>query len=746
MLRIGTWGQVRAADAGLWPVGRLARAMVAFFAAERERWLLWVPVGLGLGVGLYFLPRSEPPLWLGPAAAAAAILVAAILRRRAWAVIACAVWGVVALGFAAAQVRTAMVAAPAIEKRIGPLTVTGRIVRIQTLAAGRRVVLDRVALPGVSAERTPKRVRIRLRGAKPELRPGQIIALRAVLSPPPPPVAPGAFDFQRHAFFKSIGAVGFALGAPRAGPESGRRDVSPGIWLAALRQTIFERIVAGLDGAPGAVAAALMTGIRGAIPAQVLGAMRDSGLAHLLAISGLHIGLVAGILFFGVRAVLALIGPVAIRTNIKKWAALAALAGAFAYLLVSGATVPTQRAYVMVAIVLLGVLTDRTGLSMRLVAWAAVVVLLSRPESILGASFQMSFAAVVALIAAYEAMGERFGAWRGEGRGWRRVAFYAAGVAFTTVVAGLATSPFAVFHFNRIAVYSVAANLVAVPATALWIMPWALVAFILMPFGLESVALAPMGWGLELVIGTAETVAAWPGAVVLPPAMPVYGIALVAIGGLWLALWRRTWRLAGLPVLALGLATAFQARPPDILVSGNAKLMAVRAAHGGLMLSSRRAARFSAEMWLRREGQRERLPWPGEGQSADGRMTCDGLGCIYRAGGEVVALVRDANALAEDCYAATVVVSTVPVRAPCPSARVVIDRFDLWRNGSYALWLGTDGVRVENARESRGQRPWVVGPKRRVKAARRGTGGLAGRSRLTWKGNHKHDQKRGGKR
>ena len=216
-----------------------------------------------------------------------------------------------------------------------------------------------------------------------------------------------------------------------------------------------------------------MTGERSAIPPAVMAAVRDSGLAHLLAISGLHIGLVAGILFFGLRGALALVPPLALRYPIKKWAAAAAIPGAFAYALVAGATVPSQRAFLMIGLVLLAVLLDRRGLSMRTVAWAAVIILLLHPESLLGASFQLSFAAVTALIAGYEVVrGRRRLGGNGPPVIWRRILFYVGGVALTTLIAGAVTAPFAAYHFNRLAAYGLAANLIAVPVTALWIMPW----------------------------------------------------------------------------------------------------------------------------------------------------------------------------------------------------------------------------------------------------------------------------------
>ena len=438
------------------------------------------------------------------------------------------------------------------------------------------------------------------------------------------------------------------------------------LWWSGLRHDIARRVLASLPGEAGAVAAALMTGKRGAIPERVMQNMRDSGLAHLLAISGLHVGLVAGLLFSGLRAMLALMPSLALRHPIKKWAAVAASLGAFAYLFLVGATVPTQRAFLMTALVLLAVVLDRTAVSLRLVAWAAFAVLLVAPESLLSASFQMSFAAVIALVAGYELLRERRARIFAERTMATRVTLYVAAVALTSVIAIAATTPFAVYHFNRIAWFGLAGNLIAVPLTALWIMPWAIGAFLLLPFGLEALALKPMGWGIDGLLAVAAQVAGWPGAISVIPAMPAAGLVLLTLGGLWLCLWRRAWRLAALPVILAGAMTVPLTDPPDLLASGSGKLFALRAPDGGLLLSTARANRFEADVWRRRAGETEALAWPGTGSAVGGRLRCDRLGCIYRADGQVVALVQDPRALAEDCALASIVISREPVPARWP--------------------------------------------------------------------------------
>jgi len=502
--------------------------------------------------------------------------------------------------------------------------------------------------------------------------------------------------------------VGYAMGAVSTVSEAGERAAWRS-WLASLRHHVTLRILNGLDPPTAGFAAALLTGQRGQIPEDELEAMRAAGLAHLLAISGLHVGLVGGIIFFVVRAGLALSPTLALHYPIKKWAAVAALAGAFVYLLLTGGTIPTQRAFLMLFLVLFAVLVDRTAVSMRLVAWAAGLVLLLRPESLLGASFQLSFAAVVALVATYEL-------WRDRPRRlhlgrslWTAPFVFIAGVAMTTVVASLATAPFAAFHFNRVPVYDLLANLAAVPIASLWVMPWGIATLVLMPVGGEALALAPMGWGIDAIRMVAKATAGLPGAVYNIPAMPLAALVLVVTGGLWLCLWRRRWRCWGVMPIAAGFLVAPMGEPPDILIEESGRLFAVRGEDGDLHLSSRRRARFSGENWLRRAGQREALAWSEDG-GASGDIACDGLGCIWTEKGRAVAFVEDPRAFADDCRIADIVISSEPIRHPCPSARVVIDRFDLWREGAHAVWLDERAVRIETVDGFRGYRPWVVRP------------------------------------
>jgi competence protein ComEC len=359
--------------------------------------------------------------------------------------------------------------------------VRGRLIETGINSGQQRYILDNLSIRGVPAHETPRRVHIRVHvpsqdggdGAAHQPVPGDYVRLRASLRPPLGPVAPGAWDFARQSWFQGIGAVGFAYGAAElieVAGEPPRGGIS--VWLRNFCHLVSARIVDVLGERGGALATALLTGDRSAIPETTLKNMRASGLAHLLAISGLHVGLVADIIFVVVRLELAAIEPLALRYPIKKWAAATALIGSLCYLLLSGASIPTQRAFLMTSLVLLAVILDRTTISMRLIALAAFVLLLFRPESLMGPSFQMSFAASVSLVAAYGMLRRPLAKLASGANLKLRPLLYVLGVAVTSVIAGGATAPFTIYHFNRFAEYGLLANLAAVPLTGLWVMPW----------------------------------------------------------------------------------------------------------------------------------------------------------------------------------------------------------------------------------------------------------------------------------
>ncbi|WP_413205313.1 ComEC/Rec2 family competence protein [Rhodospirillum sp. A1_3_36] len=683
------------------------------FLVERTQWGLWLAVALGSGVALYFSLPSEPTTWIAPVVLACCVVLArSSLGDGSRALL----WGLAALaaGVSLAQGWSQSVAAPILHRPLGPLTIEGRVRAVEPLDRGWRVILDSLALEDLSPSRTPERIRIRLQaeetgGASPK--PGSRLSVPGKLLPPPEPVAPGAFDFARRLWFEHIGAVGYALGpitpiAPAPASFGDRLTLA----VQAFRSLVSARLMAAEPEQNGPLLAALLVGERRAVPEPIQEDLRASGLAHLLAISGLHMSMVGGLLFLLVRGGLALWPRVALTLPIKKIAAATALLGCLGYLGLSGANIPAQRAFIMTGLVFLAILVDRTALSMRTVALAATLVLALAPWSLLGPSFQMSFAAVIALVASYEALWPRLGGWRAErGGGLGPAALaYLAGVTFTTLVASAATLPYAAFHFHRIAPYGLAANLIAVPLMGFWVMPWALVTLTLLPLGLEHWGVWMAGWGLEGILASAHWVAEWEGATQSVPAGPAWGLGLATLGGLWLCLWKRTWRLLGLLPLVLGLTVPWWVPQPDVLVSRGGKLIAVRTESGGLLFSDPHKDRFTRSVWEESYGTSAGF-FPDRGTTADRRLDCGSGGCIYTLNGQRVALPNNDATAWRAAWTTDVVIVTGRESPQGPA--LIIDNRALWREGAHALWLGGDGaIRVDTVARQRGNRPWAGGP------------------------------------
>jgi competence protein ComEC len=391
-------------------------------------------------------------------------------------------------------------------------------------------------------------------------------------------------------------------------------------------------VAAALPGDRGRIATALITGDRGGISEETQEAMRASGLGHVLAISGLHMALIAGSAFWILRALLALSPGLALRHPIKKWAAVGALLVATVYLGISGAHVATQRAYIMLAIMLLAVLVDRRAITLRNVALAAFVVLILSPESLLTASFQMSFAATIALVAVYQeltAWSHRRPQLVDDSRAYGIAATvwrFCAGLFVTSLVAGLATTPFAIYHFQRMAPLTLLANLLAMPALALVVMPMAFLAVLLMPLGLEYLPLAAMSWGLGWIIGVAEWTSGLTGAAGGVRMVPALALIFVVVGFLWLALWRQSWRLFGLVPIAVAVPIAVLAPRPDILVSPGGSAAAIRGGDGRLSVIAGPGSRFAIDNWLRADAD----PRDADTEGLSNGVACDPLGCIAR--------------------------------------------------------------------------------------------------------------------
>lgn len=399
----------------------------------------------------------------------------------------------------------------------------------------------------------------------------------------------------------------------------------------------------------------------------------------------------------------------ALHYPIKKYAAVIALVGAFFYTLMVGATIPTQRALMMTGLVMVAIMLDRSPFSLRLVALAALVVLAFSPESLTSVSFQMSFAAVAALICFYEWLRP---IWVGMNRKTgvtRRVIMYLVGISLTTLVAGFATGLFALFHFQNYAVYGLLANMIAVPLMALIVMPLIVLSYVLMPLGLSSLIMPLIEWAVGWILATAHFVAGLEGAVWLVPSWP-HWIFIAMVLCLWtMMVWQGRLKWLLLPVMVVLIGFVMMYRQPDILISTKVDLVAMRDEGGQLWFSTGRKERYTADNWLRRNGERvgKKKIWPREGGVAGLPLTCDAYGCRGEMCGQKISVAYTNKAWQEDCDWADVVISQTPVSYKECAAPMVIDYFDIWRDGAHALWLNPDKVLVRSVEEVRGNRLWT---------------------------------------
>ncbi|MGQ0674186.1 MAG: ComEC/Rec2 family competence protein [Hyphomicrobium sp.] len=686
--------------AGLWT------RIGASFVAERAQWFCWLPVLFGLGIGLYFSLASEPQiaLALAPLGIAAALAAARPLGMPSPLGLTLLA---IAAGLAAAKVRTEWTRSPVLERSYAGVEVQGHVELVEPRAVrGLRITLRPTVIGELSPDALPRRIRVRTLMVTQAPKPGDVIRMTATLAPPAAPVIPGGYDFARAAWFQGLGGVGYTLRSPvlAAGMADLPADIAFRAAIERLRQAIGARIKAVLPGETGAIATALITGERGGISGETNEAFRASGLLHILSISGLHMVVMAGAVFYVLRLLLATVPALALRYPIKSWSAVAAAVAALGYLLISGAAFATVRSYIMISIAFLAIVLGRPGIALRNIALAALIILAIWPESLLDVGFQMSFAAVTALVSAYELV-NRWSRRRetAERSIFSRPFVFLGGIVLSTLVAGFAVAPFAAFHFHTSQQFAVVANLIAIPICNLIVMPAALLTLVAMPMGLEAWPLAVMGQGIEAMTWCARFAAALPGAVARIPAVPMSAFLLLVGGGLWLCLWATRWRLAGLAPIALGAALAAVPELPEILAGRDGALVAVRGPDGRLSAAGARSGSFELRRWLEHDGDGRT---PSEATRA-GVFRCDALGCLAQLLGETVALARHPAALDDDCAKASILVLDFPAPKGCTAPRHVLDFFKLRDSGTQAFYRRSNGDwRIETVAGVRGRRPW----------------------------------------
>ena len=629
---------------------------------------LFIPVSIGCGAVLWFsLDATPSPVVLIATFLFVAVLALFVRYKAGIAAAVCGPFAFLLLGMLLADFETRRAGTVVLDTPV-TTTITGTVARREVDARGYwRYVVDLTATADPTLSRPPQRISVLSRGGGEPIALGATLRGKVRLSPPSGPALPGLNDFAFTSYFRGIGATGFFYKSPDAlvspvgdaRPDKGWLEWAD-MRLYGLRSAIAERIRTTIGGDAGAFAASIITDERQAISAETMEALRLSGLAHIVAISGLNMALASGIFFVGLRLAFSLFPAFAQRWPVKRIAAFAALLMTLAYYLISGFAVSAERAWLMMSVMLIAVLFDQPSLSLRNVAISALIILAFSPSEIMGPSFQMSFAATIALVSAY-AFWSR---WRtdrerlfiGRKPAWLKVAemmgAVIGGVITTSLIGGLSTAIYSAEHFHRVTTYGLFANLAAMPLMSLIVMPFALIAMLLMPFGLDAPFLTIMGYGMALVIEVANEVASWGGSAATGRPHGWF-IGLASVGFLLLTLLRSRLALLGIPFLlfAFGVSAVTAYRDlPDLLIHEDGELVALLE-DGKVSTTKARPQSFVYGQWQRALLLPEKTVPPGfingestantAGSDSRSKLSPEDMAVVVR---EMTAALKDAKA------------------------------------------------------------------------------------------------------
>ena len=678
----------------------LTDRFVETVARDRFEWSLVV---FACGIGVYFAWAQEADLLSTGLVFLLLTISALLMSKRVVLYEGLVLLLLLVAGFGRAALHTGAVATYVTPERA--YTITGWVEKLNASGTLKTAYIRVQTIDELPPEKTPYRVRVRLKPYG--ITPGDGIVIRAILSPPPGPAVVGGFDTGRDAWYHRIGGYGYAIS------KVGKIEVKPRAFttrmargLVRFRSTLSQRIQIHAPPVTAGLQAALLTGDRSAIPAKQAQVLRDAGLAHVLAISGLHMGILAGGVYVFLSWLFASIGPLARRYDMRKWAAGSAILVATFYLLISGASISTERAYVMAVIMFLAVIFDRRAVSMRAVAVAAALALLLHPESLLSSGFQMSFAATAALVAVYRYWADHRTEY-GRRSLFTRIWNGLATLSVTSLVAGLATGGFAALGFHRFARYGLIGNLAAMPIFTLIVMPAGFVAILLMPIGLDQGPLWLMGKGLEAVLAITGRVAnleaaVWNIKAAGPGVLSLYGLGFAA-----LCLGPLRARLAGLVMMAVALIWWTQIQRPDMRISDGGRVSFWDVSNVNLLYVDRkRGDKFGRARFAEQAGH----PHTRFASYYDARALCDALACRFTLKGKTITIATEPEAVENACRESDLVILTNreagPIARRACQARL-IDVRDFVKGGAMAVTLGGKTIRIRQSNPPKRQaRPW----------------------------------------
>ncbi len=634
-----------------------------------------------------------------------ALAILALARQRTVAVL----LATVLLGFGLAKFRADMMHTPLLRAYEPTVRVEGFVAHAARYSKSQvQITVDVNAISMVPKNEVPHRVRLIARSNVDPIQVGDQITAIADLAPLPRPEYPGGFDLARQLHFHSIGATGRVKQIVSVSSNSIPLRYRFSRTVHKVRSTIGVRIRAAIAGPIGAFAEALVTGERATIPNSMTESLQGSGLFHVLSISGLHMTLVAGTVFWVVRAAFAAFPRAALRWPIKKFAAIAALIMGFFYMVLADFGAATERSYIMIAVMFFAMLVDRPAISLHNLAIAAILILAFQPEEAVAAGFQMSFMAVVGLAAFYDWWSRRPVNERKQPRNLvaRFMLKSARGIAaalVTTLIAGSLSGVVASHHFGRLAPFGAASNMLALPVISFIVMPMALAGTLLIPLGLEHYPYAFLGQGLDVVMRISDTVASWHGANLVAPALSApltVGLCLAAV--LFCTSTTRL-RWLAIPVAALTLVAGLRNERPDLLIESRLRNVAFHLPNGELVPALKSQGQYAFKNWARRAGISTTL----KTAAAIPGWSCDASVCRALIHDKTIAFLLRTGEATGMCPSDDVIIAQYPLRHRCRGRILTLDRFDIWRDGAHALKLDGDKYVLTTSRAAQGQRPWA---------------------------------------
>ena len=676
-----------------------ARGLRASFAQALEQRQLFVLLPYAIVCGLVAsLVATDPPAPIALAVVGTGIaLLLWLVRRtlvplRVTALIA-AFW----TGFSLLAIHGALFGTPMLWGSVYG-TYQARVDSVVAVTAeGRRIIVSNIVAVPPAKPVTFRRARILVK-AGPSLAPGDVLQGPIRFYAIPGPAVPNAYDSEFHSYFDGIGAYGDATKpVTLASPGS---PATPDRLIDNIRQTIGARIAHVLADPAQGIARALITGDQTGVTDASRQTMATAGLAHVLSISGLHLTMVAGGVFFVLRLGLALIAPLARRVSVKKFAAVGGILASICYYAISGGDIAALRSTVMIVLVFGAVLAGRRALTMRNIAIAGLVTILTDPANVFRPSFQLSFAAVIGLVGIYEIL--QRGPPRARGPIGHVVGHFA-GIATTSLIAGAATTLFSIYHFQQTSPLGIVGNLLALPLVGFVMMPAAMLAVLAMPFGFERPFLWAMGWSIDRMLDVATLVAGWSQGLNASPLLTPLALFIGLLALAWFSFFPNRWRLLG-PALAVPAVLLLALdHAPDVLISDTTQALAVREANG-LALVAGKPESFVVGVW--RQTYKDAI-----GPAPSGTTNCDGLGCVSTSpAGFTVAVTKDPAAFQEDCANADLVVTHLAAPAVCRTETTVVDGQDLAKGGVEWLRWDTGAGRFEvRPAIADLSRPWRAG-------------------------------------